>query len=250
MPPFGSILLPELMFIKLAGWLAGRREDDAAKAHVGRLLRVILALLHAPRYQDDHKSALSADWAHPPLPRNPALFAELAEAGDAVAALLDADADANDAVRAALGDLTSHIGPLRRTDGGQVRPEDLAVSISYWGGAKGRWAPRPFHSDEAGPDALGEKTGDLYLNPDTFLANVPAAVWTYQLGGYPVLKKWLGYRQADRREGQPLTLAEAKWLRAIVQRIAALLVLGDRLDALYARAADNAFTAEELGLWR
>jgi Type ISP C-terminal specificity domain len=72
---------------------------------------------------------------------------------------------------------------------------------------------------------------------------VPELVWTYQLGGYPVLKKWLSYRQADRRD-------ERRWFRQVIQRIAALLALGPSLDALYQDAAANAFTAEELQISR
>jgi Type ISP C-terminal specificity domain len=37
------------------------------------------------------------------------------------------------------------------------------------------------------PDCL---TGDLYLNESIFLAHVPREIWRYELGGYPVLKKW------------------------------------------------------------
>lgn len=77
---------------------------------------------------------------------------------------------------------------------------------------------------------------------------MPEAVWTYQLGGYPVLKKWLGYRQADRRAGKPLTEEERVWFRSIVQRIAALLALGPTLDALYQQASSDCFTSAELGI--
>src|SRR5205823_14292473 len=123
-----------------------------------------------------------------------------------------------------------------------------------WGGGKGRWKPRPYTAEELPrpdfADAWGERTGDLYINDNVFFANVPEAVWTYQLGGYPVLKKWLGYRQADRRGGKPLGDDERRWFRQIIQRIAALLALGPSLDGLYQEAAVGAFTAEELGLVR
>lgn len=65
-----------------------------------------------------------------------------------------------------------------------------------------------------------------------------------------MLKKWLGYRQADRRDGKPLTDDERKWFRQVIQRIAALLALGAELDDLYQRAAADAFTAAELGIER
>ena len=62
------------------------------------------------------------------------------------------------------------------------------------------------------------------------------------------MKKWLGYRQASRAGGQPLTLAEARHCRSIVQRLGALLVLHARLDDLYERATASVFAAEDLGL--
>jgi hypothetical protein len=57
-------------------------------------------------------------------------------------------------------------------------------------------------------------------------------------------------RQADRRDDQPLTADERRWFRSIVQRIAALLTLGERLDELYSAASEGAFTAAELGIER
>ena len=90
----------------------------------------------------------------------------------------------------------SVLGGLRRDDSEQLGPDDLKISITYWSGGKGRWKPREFTEEEKPAEewgiAWGERTGDLYINDTTFFANVPEAVWSYQLGGYPVLKKWLG----------------------------------------------------------
>ena len=50
---------------------------------------------------------------------------------------------------------------------------------------------------------------DIYLKGKTFWRNVPTAVWTYRLGGYQVLKKWLSYR--ERAElGRPLCPEEVQ----------------------------------------
>ena len=128
------------------------------------------------------------------------------------------------------------------------------MEVTYWGGGRGRWVSRPF---EAGEDpaaewatAWGEATGNLYINDRAFVTHVPERVWKYQLGGYPVLKKWLGYRQANRRDGAPLSDDERCWFRQMVQRIAALLALGMELDELYQKASANAFTAAELDIAR
>jgi hypothetical protein len=56
--------------------------------------------------------------------------------------------------------------------------------------------------------------------------------------------------QANRRDDRPLSDQERRWFRQIVQRIAALLVLGEELDRLYTAASADAFTAQELGLVR
>jgi hypothetical protein len=235
--------------------LEGARRDETARSFVGNLFRNSFAILHAPSYQAEHKSALSSDWAHLPIPKDAALFERLVAAGEQVTCLLNASRDAGDVIEAIVGaDRARTIGPLKRFDGKQVRAEDLMITVTYWGGGKGRWKPRPFIAEELPAieyrTAWGERTGDLYLNDEAYFANVPELVWTYQLGGYPVLKKWLGYRQADRRDGQPLTDDERRWLRQIIQRIAALLALGPSLDALYQEAAANAFTAEDLGIVR
>ena len=235
--------------------LKGDRRDDEAREFVGRLFRVAFAVLHAPSYQAEHKSALSADWAHLPIPKDASLFDRLAAAGEQVTRLLHANRDAGDVVRAIVGaERARSLGPLKRSDGEHIRPEDLKITVTYWGGGKGRWKPRPFADEELPAseygEAWGERTGDLYLNDKAFFANVPELAWTYQLGGYPVLKKWLAYRQADRRDGQPLTDEERRWFRQIIQRVAALLALGPTLDGLYQQAAASAFTAEELKINR
>jgi hypothetical protein len=76
---------------------------------------------------------------------------------------------------------------------------------------------------------------------------VPQAVWTFELGGYPVIKKCLGYRQRSRLD-RPLSLAEARHLRSMVQRIAGLLALGPELDRQYEQAAADVLAARALGV--
>ena len=57
------------------------------------------------------------------------------------------------------------------------------------------WTPEERARMGDGVPRLGEKTCDVYLNDRAFWCNVPAAVWSYKLGGYQVLKKWLSYRE-------------------------------------------------------
>ena len=75
---------------------------------------------------------------------------------------------------------------------------------------------------------------------------MPHAVWEFTLGGYPVLKKWLSYREQGVL-GRPLRPDEAREFTAIARRLAALLALGPDLDAAYRRAAAAAVGASAAG---
>ena len=233
-----------------ATWGTQDSEHYDGRAMVARLFRASLAVMHAPQYQRDHGEALGSDWARIPIPRNHAEFLRLVALGDRVATLLDAGSDPEDVVKAVLGDRTSRMmGVVRKVGGGAVAQEDLSVDVSYFGSAAGRWIPRAPTDDESWPSALTGMTGDLYLNERVYVANVPAAVWAYEIGGYPVIKKWLGYRQRSRL-GRSLELAEARHMRSVVQRLAAILVLAGELDREYEMAAADGFTTDELGLRR
>ncbi len=112
------------------------------------------------------------------------------------------------------------IGVAARVGGGNLDPQagDLAVT-SGWGHAgkggvtmpgKGKIILRPYSPDERaaveqGAEALGlsaeeaftqlgEQAVDVYLNDLAYWRCVPG-VWSYTIGGYQVMKKWLSYRE-------------------------------------------------------
>ena len=70
---------------------------------------------------------------------------------------------------------------------------------------------------------LGETTFDIYLNDQAYWRNVPAAIWSYKLGGYQVLKKWLSYRERKVLD-RPLLPEEVQHFTDTARRIAAILV--------------------------
>jgi hypothetical protein len=226
--------------LKLKDGLEGQPACDLVR----RLLKVCLAICHAPDYQEEHRESLAQDWAHVPIPKDAKLLKEIDEAGRIVATLLDPFADAREAIRSVIPNPET-LAVLTKTNGKPVQRRELVITIPHFGGARGGWRERP-NVDPA--TALEEKTGDLYISKDVFFSNVPEGVWRYELGGYPVLKKWLGYRDAKRRAAEPLTLAEKDSFRGMVQRISALIALYPRLNRLYGLASTNAWTRQELGL--
>ena len=94
-------------------------------------------------------------------------------------------------------------------------------------------------SGDVRPGTRGEGFLDIHLNATTSWRDVPAAVWSYTLGGYQVLKKWLSYREAILL-GRALTHEEALDFTNHVRRIAALIALHPRLDSHYEIATGSA----------
>ena len=59
------------------------------------------------------------------------------------------------------------------------------------------------------------------------------------IGGYPVIKKWLSYREF-RVLGRPLFPEELTYITEVIRRLKALLLMGDALDANYRAVAEKA----------
>jgi hypothetical protein len=228
--------------------LEGSIGDNDALQLVRALFSLTLALGHSPQFESDHRDSLAQDWIHLPIPKDRSVLEDAARLGETVGVLLDPAVEATAVLRNVLGSSQRCLAVVASKDRKAVRDSDLIVTFSFFGAAQGAWKERRPLQDEAFESPWGEATGDLYLNSDVYLRNVPERIWRYELGGYPVIKKWLGYRDAGRRPGRPLTLAELKHLREMVHRIAALLLLHGELDAAYEKALKNSFSAEDLGL--
>ena len=91
----------------------------------------------------------------------------------------------------------------------------------------GRAAERPYTAEERTALAdsartFNETTFDVYLNGKSFWKNVPRSVWTYKLGGYQVLKKWLSYRERSVLD-RPLKFEEVQHFTDTARRIARII---------------------------
>ncbi len=90
------------------------------------------------------------------------------------------------------------------------------------GGATGERSYYPALGNAA--DSLGDATYDVHFNDRAYWRNVPAAVWSYKLGGYQVLKKWLSYRERGVLD-RPLKPEEVQHFTDTSRRIAGILGL-------------------------
>ena len=213
----------------------GAGEDD--------LFHYVLAVLHDPVYLDANADALRAEG-----PRIPILgwpdgdeegaaeeFVECAARGRKLAALLNPDTPVPGVTHGRLRPEIAAIAVPSTTDGGNMVGGDFALTEG-WGHfgqgqavmpGKGRAIERPYTAEEKavlGDSAFtsGETTFDIHLNEQAYWRNLPATVWSYKLGGYQVLKKWLSYRES-KVLGRPLLPKEVRHFTDTARRIAGVL---------------------------
>ena len=218
-----------------------------AGSSVEDLFHHVLATLHDPAYRAANAGALRMEWPRIPLPGWPnggaenatEILGESAARGRKLAALLDSETPVPGVTQAPLRPEMNAVAVPATERGSQMMDDDFAVTAG-WGhfgsgdavmpGA-GRAVERAWTDEERSAlgDALpilGETTFDVYLNERAFLRGVPAAVWSYKLGGYQVLKKWLSYREQDVL-GRPLKHEEVRHFTDTARRIAGILILTD-----------------------
>jgi hypothetical protein len=223
--------------LKTAWKLRGDLHGSDALTLVAELFRLSLCVLHAPSFERENEQALREGYANLPIPKDRSVLHSANELGGKIATLLNPAEQATKVIRDALGKDAASIGVLKVPASNEIRAEHLTVTISYHGSAAGRFVVR-----------RDDGVGDVHINESTYFSGVPAGVWHYEIGGYPVLKKWIGNRHAERLGGRALTLVEVDHFRSMIQRIATLIRLWPSLDAMAERVTGDAFTAVELGL--
>ena len=228
--------------------IAAQKYLAALDASVEDLFHHVLAVLHDPTYREANAGALRMGWPRIPLPGWPkgnaegaaAALARSAARGRHLAALLDPDVPVPGVTQAPFRPEMAVIAVPTTTHGRNMADEDFAVTAG-WGHfgkgdavmpGQGRVVERPFTPEERNAmvawhgmlDPLGDTTLDVYLNDRAFWRNVPLPVWTYKLGGYQVLKKWLSYRERGVL-GRALQAEEVLHFAAVGRRIGGILSL-------------------------
>ncbi len=223
---------------------AARRYLERLGICVEDLFHHVLAILHDPAYREANAGALRMEWPRIPLPGWPdgtaegaaEALAQSAARGRELARLLDSDMPVPGVTSGRLRPEIATIAVPATTDGRNMTGGDFALTTGWGyygtGGAvmpgQGRIVERAFTPDERAAmgdalSALGQTTFDGYLNDRAFWRNVPAAVWSYKLGGYQVLKKWLSYRERGIF-GRPLHPEEVQHFTDTARRISAILL--------------------------
>jgi predicted helicase len=177
-------------------------DDPAAATSVGPedLLHYAYAVFHAPTYRERYAEFLKIDFPRLPLTSDRALFAALAQKGEAIVAL--------------------HLMDAPRLDRSPVRfPVADANQVAS---RHPRYLP-PGEPEPGSGEPL--KQGRVYINATQYFEPIDPAVWAFEIGGYQVLHKWLKDRQ-----GRALSFDDVQHYRRIVVALQETLRLMDAID--------------------
>jgi Type ISP C-terminal specificity domain/N-6 DNA Methylase len=191
----------------------------------------ITAILNTPKYREESAGYIEENWPRIPLPDDLELLQASAMLGQQVANLLRPE------VIFKVPEKLRSLAIPTRSDGKQLTEADLQMTVRY--GGIGKYEPRL--------DETGKMTGRLWWNNVAYWDNVPLNVWSFTIGGYPVVKKWLDYRHIGKL-GRSLHSDEVRYLTEMVQRIAVLLALGSSLDTNYATIKVNTLAVRKAAI--
>ena len=228
-----------------------QRYLDRLGAGLGDLFHHVLAVLHDPAYREANAGALRMEWPRIPLQDWPdgksdgaaEALARSAAQGRELARLLDPETPVPGVTQGALRPEIATIAVPTTTDGRNMAGDDFALTTG-WGHygsgeavmpGQGRVVERALTpADRAAMGdtvaTLGETTFDIHLNSNAFWCNVPVGVWTYKLGGYQVLKKWLSYRERAILK-RPLSDKEVQYFTDTARRGRGDCAIGERVSA-------------------
>jgi hypothetical protein len=243
----------------------GISDPDADEVQASVIWMHALAIGYSSAFLSENADGIRQDWPHIPLPTRGDLLLVSADLGTELAGYLDAQSPADGVTVGSLRPEMRTLGIASRIGGGPLSQSELGI-VAGWGHAGQNGVTMPgqgklIERDYSGAERevissgarglslsvdqifslLGSKTCDVYLNDVAYWANIPANVWSYTIGGYQVIKKWLSYRE-QRILGRALTKEEVRYVQEMVRRIAAILLLAPSLDSSYEAVKGDVFS--------
>jgi len=207
-----------------------------------------MAICAAARYLEMNADGVAESFPRIPMPAELTVLDQGRALGERVADLLDPDKPVAGVTTGKVRAGLRGVGYLRET---YANEREREVTVSYMGTGRvlrrqrtaQEWADLEAEAHALGLTRAqavallgGEETYDVVWNtlvePNPRWENVPIAAWEYYIGGYPVLKKWLSYRQANEL-GRALSNDELRLFRDLARRVTALILMGPELDAHY-----------------
>jgi hypothetical protein len=244
----------------------GLTDPDADPETAGLIWIHALAVGYAPAYLTENADGIRQDWPRVPLPDTAEALRASARLGREIAALLDPETPVPGVTAGTLRPELKVMAVVSRVGGGPLNPDagDLALTCGWGHGGKdgvtmpgkGKVIRRDYTLEELAAiregagnlgltpeqalEHLGETTFDIYLNETAYWQNVPEKVWTYYIGGYQVMKKWLSYRE-QKLLGRTLSPEETREVMNMARRLAAIVLMEPALNANYHAVKDSCY---------
>ena len=230
----------------------GLPDPDTDRDTAALIWQHALAVGYSPAYLAEHADGIRQDWPRIPLPASAEALRASTALGRQVAALLDTETPVPGVTTGAIREELKSIAVITRVGGGSLQQQEFALTVGWGHGGKngvtmpgrGKVETRAADNNELdsgirrndGPP----QTLDVYLNNAAYWKNIPPAVWDYTIGGYQVIKKWLSYREQPLLDRE-LTIDEVREVTAMARRLAALILLQEKLDAHYYAVASDTY---------
>jgi predicted helicase len=254
------------LFLHQPGDLLGATQthpniSDQAKSYLSAievsadlLFYHVIAILHSPAFRAENQGALRQGWPRIPLPASAATLKVSAELGREIAQLLNIDCKVKGVSEPPVRKDLQTIAVIERADKKPLNPDEGDLELTAgWGHAgkggatmpgRGKTVEREYTAHESKllseTEILGARTVDVHLNNRVYWRNIPNQVWCHTISGYPVIKKWLSYRENDLL-GRSLSVDEARYVSEMARRIAALMLLGPQLDKNYLSSTKSTY---------
>ncbi|MCZ7563804.1 MAG: N-6 DNA methylase [Burkholderiales bacterium] len=217
----------------------GIQDPDLDPEHAQLLWWHVLAIGYSPAWLEENGSAIRTGFPRVPLPAHPELILASAALGREVATLLEVDTAVQGVTTGSIRPALRDMALVSRVGGGALDPSKGELGITAgWGhaGKEGVTMPGKGRAESRAapglPPALGSRTHDIYLNRVGYWKNIPDNVWSFTIGGYQVMKRWLSYRER-KLLGRDLTMSEVDYFTEMARRIAAIVLMSERLDENY-----------------
>lgn len=213
----------------------------------------VLAITWSPAYLSENLDNLTK-WPRIPLPADAETAKSSAHLGREVMNLLDTK---NDVEGVTSTPVAGHLALI-----GQTHENNFVITSSdtaknprgyeeKWSDAERRTLAAGFKKAgieiERGFELLGPPL-KVAINDSNCWKRVPKAVYECSICGYQPVKNWINSRK-KLKNGKQLKSTEVEESIKIMRRIAALILMGDRLDANYTACRDTAWEWSERSMF-
>ena len=152
------------------------------------LFSYIYAVLYTPNYRTKYKELLKIDFPKIPLPKSADFFWKMAEAGNSLIRLHLMDSNGND---------------------------HLCSSVSC-------------HIDDRLIGKITYKNEKVFINKESYFDGVPEYIWTFYIGGYQPLQKWL-----KERKNRNISDGEVLHFMNVVETLRLTIEIMNQLDMFW-----------------